>query len=629
MPQYVIFDIEADGLLWEATKVHCLVARYEDDTVKECIGHAQIVDFMEQAIAEGTILVGHNILGYDLPVLSRVVGVDTSLAKVVDTLVLSRMLNYKRPSGHSLASYGESFGIKKEGQDIEVWDELTPLMLERCRSDTAINLKIFNKFKRFVEDEAWQEAIEIEHFVAKTCVKMEQTGIPFDVEGALALRNDIVALLAPIDEIIARDFRPKAVPIKTVVPRLTKAGTLDRKDFRWWGSDDLSAFTGGPFTRFEYQEFNPASPQQVIDRLNEAGWKPTEKTDGHIQALRDRKPDKERLERFKKYGWKISEENLRTLPEDAPEATRSLAKRIVIQSRLSDLDEWLALVKEDGRIHPKFSGIGAWTHRLSHSDPNSANIPAYKPSENDTEFDKMIQEINKRMRQLWYAPKGWRLIGTDADGIQMRIFAHVVQDQKLIDALVKGKKEDGTDIHSVHQRALGNPPCGSRDEAKTFIYAFLLGAGVGRVSEIFACIMQEAKKAISDFIDFYPGLKQLKSTLIPKWAERGYFVGLDGRKVVCDSAHLMLAGILQNGEKVIMARAMREWMARLDEEKIPYQLVNWVHDEWQTLVPDDDDVCARVQTIQIESIRNQGAALDMLCPLEGSSSMGYNWMETH
>jgi DNA polymerase-1 len=632
-----VLDVEANGHREQATVIHCIVVRGTDGEQLEFIKPSEndnerkrFREFLDQADAEGASVAAHFGFGYDYPVVRRIMGDHPILRRVgelrvLDTLVLSRMMMYKAKGGHSIEAWGERFGVKKVGVAISDWSILTDEMLGRCRSDADINLLLVKKFMRFLDDPEWREALITEMRVAEVCLKMEQTGLPFDRPAAEELRAELQAILAPIDAIIARDFGVRAVPIKEVNPRINKDGTLNRQDFRWYGSDDLSPFTGGPFTRFEYQEFNPGSHKQVVERLNAAGWKPTDKTDGHVEAVREGRVTDE----HRKYGWKISEENLKTLPETAPEAARSLAKRIVISSRISDLEEWIALVGDDGRLHPQFSSIGAWTQRLAHSNPNSANIPASKPSENDTEFEKQINEINARMRKLFIAPKGKRLVGTDADGIQMRIFAHTIKDERLVEALVNGRKEDKSDIHSVHQRALGNPPCGSRDEAKTFIYAFLLGAGTGRVAEIFGCIARAAKKALGDFIEFYPGLKQLKRSLIPRWAERGYFDGLDGRKVPCDSAHLMLAGILQCGEKVIMARAMLQWMEELDKRGIWYELVNWVHDEWQTLIDDDDATCEQVQTVQVQAIRDQGPALNMFCPLEGSSSWGYNWQETH
>src|SRR5690606_33266958 len=189
-------------------------------------------------------------------------------------------------------------------------------------------------------------------------------------------------------------------------------------------------------------------------------------------------------------------------------------------------------------------------------------------------------------------------------------------------------------IHSVHQRALG-VVCKSRDAAKTFIYAFLLGAGVAKVAEILECSFSEAKTAVNNFLDFYPGLKQLKEKQIPSDAARGYFIGLDGRKVACDSEHLMLAGYLQNGEKVIMSLVGLMWQDELEARNIPYELLLWVHDEWQIAIDDDDDLAKTVSDIQIESFHKVGAALNMLCPLEGTTSIhngfigGYTWQETH
>lgn len=633
-----ILDIEANGLVNEATQIHCAVIRsggkyhaIEEPHQNTKAGEL-LYEIVSEAMATG-ILSGHHILGYDILVLLKCIG-DPALGalysdalkrlSVVDTLIVSRLLNYKIEGGHSLDAWGRRFGIVKVGKEITDWSKLTPLMLERCISDTEINERLYAKFERFIEDPAWFEALVAEHRTSEITERMTVTGIPFDRPKAEGMKTEIIELLKPIDAVIATDFPPRAVPIKEVHPRVTKEGLLNRADFRWLGNSDLTAFDGGPFTRFRYEEFNPGSPKQVVERMWKAGWKPTEKTDGHLDAIKERRV----TEDIKRYGWKVSEENLATLPASAPEGARSLAKRITLASRLSDLEEWLALVGPDERLHPRYQNPGAWTGRLSHQRPNSANIPAEKPSTKDNEFEKLINLFNGRMRGLFVAPKGKRLIGTDADGIQMRIFAHVVNDERLIQALINGRKEDKSDIHSVHQRALG-AVCGSRDEAKTFIYAFLLGAGIGKVAEIFQCSFSEAKAAVENFLNYYPGLRQLKKTGIPEWAARGYFDGLDGRKVPCDSAHLMLSGILQNGEKVIMARSMIEWTDELDRRGLPYELVNWVHDEWQTLIDDDDDLCAEVQKIQIDSIRHQGDLLHMACPLDGSSSWGYSWHETH
>jgi DNA polymerase-1 len=561
---------------------------------------------------------------------------------LLDSLVVSRLLNYAIDGGHSLEAWGNRLGVKKAGAGIEDWSKWTLLMEERCLSDVRINYALVEKYWRIISSPDWQDALRVEHFVAQQCKVMHDTGFPFDRDGALVLRENLRSRMSSLDEVIRESFPPRATMLGEVTPKLTKSGTLNRSDFRWFGSSDLSCFDGGPFCRFEYVEFNPGSTRQVVERLNELGWKPTEKTDGHVKFLKEKPPAKtrteeydtylERKERFRKFGWKVSEENLSTLPASAPAAAFKLAERIVLASRLSDLDEWLAEIREDASgetaVHGSFQSIGAWTQRLSHQKPNTANIPQSKPSEKDTPFQKDIQALNGQMRRLFRAKTGHRLIGTDADGIQMRIFAHLCKDEALIHALISGRKEDKTDIHSLNASLLGSV-CGSRDVAKTFIYAFLLGAGKAKVAEILSCSLAEAGTAVDSFIEGLPGLKSLKTTRIPREAKQGYFIGLDGRKVICDSAHLMLAGHLQNGEKVIMARAMEKWVAELTRDGTPYFVHNWVHDEWQTGCPDDDEICSHIQDVQLRALVETGEELGMLLPTPGSSDWGYNWYETH
>lgn len=638
-----VMDIEANGLD-DATKIHIVAFKSATDTKvfrdvsRSETSRAELQDYLNTI----KVLAGHNIVGYDRPTLLRLCPGLVLPDCVLDTLVVSRLLNFGIDGGHSLEAWGRRLGIKKSGVDISDWSEWTQEMEDRCLSDININYAIVQKYWRIISNPAWQDAFRVEHFVAEQCKVMHDTGFPFDRSEAERLRETLAGRIVELDRAILVSFPPRATFIAEVTPRLTKQGTLNRSDFRWFDSSDLSCFDGGPFCRFEYVEFNPGSPRQVVERLNELGWKPTEKTDGHTKFLKSKPPAKtrteeytrylERKERFAKFGWKVSEENLQTLPADAPPAAFKLAERLVLASRLSDLEEWLAEVREgaDGEtsIHGSFTSIGAWTHRLSHQKPNTANIPQSKPSDKDTPFQKEIQVLNGEMRRLFRAKTGHRLIGTDADGIQMRIFAHLTKDERLIHALVSGRKEDKTDIHSLNASLLGSV-CGSRDVAKTFIYAFLLGAGVAKVAEILSCTLPEAKAAVEAFIEGLPGLKALKKSRIPAEAAQGFFVGLDGRKVVCDSAHLMLAGHLQNGEKVIMARAMEKWVSVLNKEKVPYYIHNWVHDEWQTGCPDDDDICAHIQQVQLQSLLDTGVELGMLLPTPGSSDWGYNWKETH
>lgn len=563
--------------------------------------------------------IGHNIIGFDWDVLDRLAGVSIPRDKVMDTLVISRLLNAGVPGGHSLEAIGERLGFPKDlFSDFSQW---SPELEARCIQDTKVTLKFFKSIEQYLYSSQWKDSLRLEHEIAFICQEMKANGFHFNFKEAQKLYQEISAKVETLSNILSSSFLPKTSLVREITPKVTKHGTISKVDFRW--TDDLTPYQAGcPLSLIEWVPFNPGSPKQVVERLNEAGWSPYEKTKGHILA--ERECNHERLAHYAVYGWKVSEENLKTLPKDAPEAARKLVEWLTLNNRRVVLETWFKAYDEASqRIHGTFTPIGAWTHRMSHSNPNMANIPA---------GDNLYAH---EMRALWGVPKGKLLVGVDADGIQLRVLAHYMNDPEFTKALVDGKKEDGTDAHTLNMQALG-PVCKDRDTAKTFIYAWLLGAGTAKVAQILNCKNNEAKEAVTSFLNRITGLKYLKEEVIPRDANRGYFIGLDGRAVICDSEHLMLAGYLQNGESVIMKRANVLWRNRLLKEKIPFKQVDFVHDEWQTEVPDDLELATYIAKIQADSIRQVGEDLKLNCPMAGSIlnqhkqiAIGANWSITH
>ena len=496
-------------------------------------------------------------------------------------------------------------------------------MIDYCRQDVRVLGKLFEHFSPYLGSEHWQQAIRVELDTFIACEEMSANGFCFDKPQALTLSKNIKVQLEALDNELTTAFPPKAVQIREITPKETKFGTLHKSDFRWTSDPDLSMFLPGcPFSLLEWVPFNPGSPKQIVERLNDAGWKPTEKTKGHIdteKALRFTRGDEKaqlskRLEEYKKTGWKVSEENLKSLPGTAPKAALSLAERLILASRLSDLEEWLALYRTDtGRIHGNFLSIGTWTHRMAHQKPNMANIPTSEP-------------YGKEMRKLWRADEGKVVVGVDAEGIQLRVLAHILDDPIFTEAIVNGDKSKGTDIHTLNQRALGSV-CTSRDIAKTFIYSWLLGAGERKTANILNCSIGRAREARANFLEAYPGLKSLREDTIPRDVNRGYFIGLDKRRVLCDSEHKMLSGYLQNGEAVIMKLSRQLWAKTLREQNIEFKLVDFVHDEWVTEV--DPEVAEYVKEVQINSFETIGQQLGLRCKLAGSGKIGNNWYEVH
>lgn len=372
--------------------------------------------------------------------------------------------------------------------------------------------------------------------------------------------------------------------------------------------------------------FNPGSPKQIVDRLWEAGWKPINKTKTHELAERNKCV----TDRHKRYGWKVDETNLSTLPEGYPKGFDVLLEHMIVSSRMRTLTEWMNVYNPDtGRIHGTFNPLGTKTHRCVHSSPNMGNIATKKTIKYNSErLRKLATDLGGRMRAMWICDDDTVLVGTDMESAHLRIFAHLINDKEFINALITGRKEDGTDPHSVNKRKLGHV-CVDRDRSKTFIFTYLNGGTANRVRTIFGCTLSEARTALEGFVASYPGLKRLREERIPVDAARGYFQGVDGRLVVNDSEHLMIGMYLQNMESVLMKHACEMWKGILDRLKIDYRLINWVHDEWVTEVKGGEEVAKKVGRIQAWSIAKVGKMFKLNCPMGGESKIGKDWLEVH
>lgn len=585
-----------------------------------------------------TAWVGHNILGFDLWAINKLVkGVKIDARSCIDTLVISRLFNFGIDGGHSLEAWGRRLG--KHKGDFKDFSQLSDEMIEYCKQDVEVTYDLFKMFEPHLSKLEWKKSLRTEHDMAVLCQELHNNGFTFNLERGKEIYDELSGILEELSGRIQSAFLPRSKLVSEVHPKLTKSGTLSRTDFRWLESGDLTPFSAGcPFSRVKWVEFNPGSPTQIVERFNEFGWKPYEKTDGHIECERElrRCRDKkrraelnEKLEEFKVYGWKVSEGNLETLPEDAPEAAWLLVKWRFLEKRRQTLEEWFTAYSQNtSRIHGRFTHIGAWTGRMAHSNPNMGNVPSTNSKYNSTELKQLAKHYGSSMRSLWCVPKGRRLVGVDADAIQLRILAHYMNDPEFTEALVNGKKELGTDAHTLNALKLGIGK-ERRDNAKTWIYAWLLGAGLDKQSKILHTTLEGARESNDNFLLGYPGLSALKHEVIPSDASRGYFVGLDGRLVKCNSDHLMLAGYLQGGESTVVKMATLRADKIFKKEKVPVKIVNLVHDETEWECVDDDDVANYVALVMKESFVKIGEDLGLRCPLLGTSKMGYTWYDVH
>lgn len=603
----LIIDIETDGLD-NATKIHCCVCRdLETQEYWICYNAEEL----RSIIANYNLFIGHGIISFDWYQLRKIWGITLPAEQVRDTLILSQLLHQGIEDGHSLEAWGRRLGVPKVGTDISDFSRLTEQLLERCIGDTKTNLKLYNFLNSKLDRPEFKEAIDVEHRMAFICLGMHLDGFKYDKPNADILATELTEQLRELDAKISTAFKPKAKQIRVVTPRRTKNGTLNRGDFRWYKGDDFTIFNGGSFTLFEYESFNPNSNKQLVGILDEAGWKPTDKTKTG-------------------QGYKINETNLATLPEDAPESARLLVRRLLLAARTRTLATWASAYSEvDKRIHGRFNTLGTYTHRMSHTKPNMGNVSAEKSIKYKApELKKEATELGGKMRKLWIAESDAWLVGTDMESAHLRILGHLMEDQDYIKSLLEGDKKLGTDVHSRNKKALGDV-CSDRDLAKTFIFTFLNGGRVGKVCEIFGCDRGRGASALQQFINSYPGLRRLKEILFPSWASRKFFQGPDGRLVFCDSEHHMMATVLQNYEAVIMKHANILWRKELNDRVIRYKQVNFVHDEFQTEVYGSRDVAEQVGGIQADAIRIVGERFNIKCPLGGEYKVGRDWLETH
>ncbi len=654
---HYVIDIETNRLV-NPDRIWCVVVKcietqkydvYYDLTEKRDERERFLRD-IEALWKAGGVLIGHNLLGFDWPVLCTCLQMDFPIVPdyVLDTLIVSKLIDYSR-QGHSIEDYGLEFGFEKIKYND--FSKFSPEMEVYCRRDVDICEKIYNKYRRYLSNTDHKPSINLEHSFQLVVNSLHDNGFCFNVSKAEKLLERVTEELAVLDKEILEAFPPRLKLIREVNPKGTKYGTISLSSIPKVLREGIHDFNiDAPFCHCEWTEFNPSSHKQIITVLNEAGWRPIDKTQSHIDTEREASKLKyskqkgldtatqelyDRLSQLRKTGWKVNETNLETLPPKAPIAARLLAKRILLESRRRTLTEWLGLVTaENSRIHGKFYGIGAWTHRMAHQAPNTANIP----NEFDTAGKKKL--LGKELRSLWCAPKNRLLVGVDAEGIQLRIFAHLINEPEFTKALVEGKKDDKTDPHSLNQRILGSV-CKSRAAAKRFVYALLLGAGLGKLAEILGCSEDEAKQALDRLLGRYSGWRSLKEDVFPQDARRGWFTGLDGRKVKIPGEteggrkHLAMSGYLQNGEAVCMKLATLKWVDKLKDYDA--MLVNFVHDEWQVECPNNMAIAMEIGNMMSDSLRLVGEDLKLNCPLAGSLwnddikdyTIGPNWSVTH
>jgi DNA polymerase I len=573
LPQKIlVLDIETDDL--NPTVIWCCAASNGEVYYDAISFNAFIRDLDTE-----TTLVAHNGLAYDFPVLERLWGADLSIFPKLDTLVLSRLANPSREGGHSLKAWGVELGFPKG--DYNDWSHLNDEMVSYCKQDVAVNEKLYSRLK--IELAHFKgDCVELEHQVQLVIIDQINNGWKLDERYAYDLVATLKERVYELEAEVHAVFLPLPTFISEVTPKVKKDGTFSVVGLKFLG--DSWVDVGGRFSRVDYPVFNLGSRQQIGRWLQHFGWKP---------------------EVFTDKGQPKVDETVLVGVTDIPQA-QLISEYLTVQKRIALVSSWIEAVDPNtGRVHGYVNSNGAVTGRMTHSKPNVAQVPSsHSP-------------YGVESRSCWIAAEGYSLVGMDASGLELRMLAHYMDDEKYTAEILDG------DIHTANMLAAGLT---DRSQAKTFIYAYLYGAGDEKIGSIVGGGRAEGAELKAKFLENTPALAVLRAD-VEKQAIKGNIEGLDGRRLMIRSSHAALNTLLQSAGAIVMKKALTllDHYAKL--WGIRYRFVGNIHDEIQTEVEiGKEDVFGR---LAVSCIQAAGTHFNLNCPLDGEYKVGKSWASTH
>ncbi len=495
----------------------------------------------------------HNGLSFDAPVLNRLLGTGITPDKIIDTLILSQLFNPIREKGHSLRAWGEKLNMLKGGEDVN-FSKYDFNMLNYCKQDVEITHAVYNELIK--ESNGFsQESSDLEHNIRLILDQQEKNGFAFDMMKAQQLLAKLKEDIYDLEQWSLEEFEPTIVEMKTKTKEIS---------------------------------FNIGSRQQIADRLMKKGWKPKQFTD--------------------KKNIIINEAVLKTIKEPELKLTAErFSKYFLLQKRAVMVESWINACDNDNRVHGKVMTLRTITGRMAHNSPNMAQVPAvYSP-------------YGKDCRGLWTIsdPMKYKLVGTDASGLELRCLAHYLNDTTYTDEILNG------DIHTKNMELAG---LANRDQAKTFIYAFLYGAGAEKIGKIVGAGKEQGNSLIKRFLSNLPSLRRLREQ-VESVSRRGKIKAIDGRYLKVRSPHSALNTLLQGAGAIVCKQWLLHIITRVYNKKLDAKLVASVHDEYQFEVANKDvnEFCSITKIAMKETEKT----LKLRCPLDNDYKVGVTWAETH
>ena len=608
----LLYDIEADGLLDVATKIWCIVAyNLDTDTVYKFTdsdgGHGSISDGI--ALLNGAeLLVGHNVIGYDNALVQKLFGVALNDKPCHDTFIMSQVLRYKRDHKHGLAGWGEKLHNSKiEFHDFSCYSKE---MLRYCVQDVKLNVQIYRELLGELNKIASRyplikEGLTIEHDVAKFNVTARTSGWNFDLEQARETQRRMQECMKNIEECMHPKLGMRTVYIdkEPKTPKFKKNGEYNSHTVRhlseYFGkevkpSDTHLLAAGETYQRTTQEQIEMGSIDLVKDWLLENGWKPDEYQRKKVG-----------------FDWINTSPKLTTTSlEKLGEIGRMVDEYYTMRNRHAVVEGWIEKVK-NRRLHGNMWTCGTPTFRCRHEV--IVNLPA------------VTAKWGKELRELLKADDGMVLVGCDSAGNQLRGLCHYVRNDSFTREVIYGDQ---------HQRNADILNC-SRPVAKSYLYAYLFGAGDGKLGKVLTgkTNTKLGKESKEKFAKGIKGLGELREKLSNIWKKthyqqgNGWFPALDGRPIFCASDHQALNYLLQSAEAITCKAAVSYAMAEIKREGLRAEPRLFYHDEqaWQAH-PDDAD---RVGEILKLSFEEGPKKFGVNCMNGGDYVIGNNYSDVH
>ena len=609
MNDKIFLDLETNGLLDTVDTIWLAITKDPStNEVKTFSDHDEKSEPLKDLttyLEKFDSIIGHNLIAYDLPVLLTLMNWKPKAdVKLVDTMIISQLNNFKREGKHSLKNFGVI--LKDAKGESPAFDHYSEEMKIYGIQDINLTHKVY----KFVANEAqtliknrpnFQQALRTEHAIAEICARQVTTKWNFDTPKAKKFYEQLTAEMKVIEDEINPTLKPRKV-LTDKEPKKAKYlqdGRLSAVSARM-----LSEFLGTEikqtdtdkwdpkktFQRFKMTEANLGNMDMVRIMLLDAGWIPSMYTPGGEP--------------------KITEDTLHTIEGDIG---KKVLKYYQLRSRHSVIRGWIELAElNNGRVYVEAFNIGTPTSRQRHS--KVVNVP------NSNAF------FGSEMRSLFIADKSKVMIGCDSSGNQIRALCHYLNNKKVNDHVLNG------DIHQHNADTVGV----ARPLAKGLLYATVFGAGFAKLGKMVTGVedIDKGKEVKNKLYSALPGLKELVEKLNRFFYTTknkdglGFIPGLDGRRIFAESSFKCLNYLLQTFEAITVKTAVVNSFEMFKNENIEVDILGLIHDEVQVQTKPEN--VKRVKEILEYSFGDYiTKKLELNIQMGGDAKHGNSWLDTH